>query len=75
MTGRIELGADTEAAPGSGLYRGRVFFLLPATARDRDRDRDRARDRARDSGPEGVCRQGAPGGAAAPPPEPSSPTA
>nr|WP_308188149.1 DUF6009 family protein [Streptomyces sp. DH7] len=59
MTGCIELGADTEAAPGSGLYRRRVFFPLPATARDRAR--------ARDSGLEGVCRQGAPGDAAAPP--------
>ncbi|MFD6476835.1 DUF6009 family protein [Streptomyces anulatus] len=31
MIGRIELGADTEADPDSGLYRRRVFFLLPAT--------------------------------------------
>ncbi|MFC8703303.1 DUF6009 family protein [Streptomyces anulatus] len=31
MIGRIELGADTEADPDRGLYRRRVFFLLPAT--------------------------------------------
>lgn len=31
MIGRIELGVDTEADPDSGLYRRRVFFLLPAT--------------------------------------------
>ncbi|MFF2231137.1 DUF6009 family protein [Streptomyces anulatus] len=31
MIGRIELGADTEADPDSGLYRRRVFFLLPAS--------------------------------------------
>ncbi|MFD5640917.1 DUF6009 family protein [Streptomyces anulatus] len=31
MIGRIELGADTEADPDSGLYQRRVFFLLPAT--------------------------------------------
>ncbi|ALU98417.1 transcription factor [Streptomyces sp. MBT56] len=51
MIGYIELGADAEADPDSGLYRRRVFFLLP-----HDRDSD----------PEGVYRQGAPGEAVDP---------
>ncbi|MGW1296261.1 DUF6009 family protein [Streptomyces sp. NPDC002533] len=51
MIGYIELGADAEADPDSGLYRRRVFFLLPHD---------------RDSEPEGVYRQGAPGEAVDP---------
>ncbi|MGW7397857.1 DUF6009 family protein [Streptomyces cyaneofuscatus] len=51
MIGYIELGTDAEADPDSGLYRRRVFFLLP-----HDRDSD----------PEGVYRQGAPGEAVDP---------
>ncbi|MFJ3594724.1 MULTISPECIES: DUF6009 family protein [unclassified Streptomyces] len=51
MIGYIELGAEAEADPDSGLYRRRVFFLLP-----HDRDSD----------PEGVYRQGAPGEAVDP---------
>ncbi|WP_405435443.1 DUF6009 family protein [Streptomyces anulatus] len=43
MIGCIELGADTEADPDSGLYRRSVFFLLPQAC---DSDPDS----------EGVCR-------------------
>ncbi|MFI9019623.1 DUF6009 family protein [Streptomyces griseus] len=46
MIGYVELGGAAEADPDSGLYRRRVFFLLP-----HDRDSD----------PDGVYRQGAPG--------------
>ncbi|WP_239096485.1 DUF6009 family protein, partial [Streptomyces sp. SID11385] len=35
MIGYVELGAEAEADPDSGLYRRRVFFLLP---HDRDSD-------------------------------------
>ncbi|OKJ32551.1 MULTISPECIES: DUF6009 family protein [unclassified Streptomyces] len=51
MIGYVELDATAEADPDSGLYRRRVFFLLP-----HDRDSD----------PDGVYRQGAPGEAVDP---------
>ncbi|MEW2064919.1 DUF6009 family protein [Streptomyces sp. NPDC007002] len=51
MIGYIELTTEAEADPDSGLYRRRVFFLLP-----HDRDSD----------PHGVYRQGAPGEAVDP---------
>lgn len=61
MTGRTELGADSEATPDSGRCGRRAFFLLPAPATPT---------------PKASALQGAPGDAAAPPPpESSSPTA
>ncbi|MFK4103154.1 DUF6009 family protein [Streptomyces sp. NPDC019531] len=51
MIGYTELDKTVHADPDSGLYRRRVFFLLP-----RDRDTD----------PEGVYHQGAPGEAVDP---------
>lgn len=51
MIGYIELDADAAADPDSGLYRRRVFFLLPHD---------------RDSEPDGVYRRGAPGEAVDP---------
>ncbi|WP_327425651.1 DUF6009 family protein (plasmid) [Streptomyces sp. NBC_01527] len=51
MIGYVELDGTAEADPDSGLYRRRVFFLLPHD---------------RDSAPEGVYRQGAPGEAVDP---------
>ncbi|MCX4681765.1 DUF6009 family protein [Streptomyces sp. BE308] len=51
MIGYTELDETADADPDSGLYRRRVFFLLP-------HDRDTA--------PEGVYRQGAPGEAVDP---------
>ncbi|WP_406119350.1 DUF6009 family protein [Streptomyces anulatus] len=59
MIGRIELGADAEADPDSGLYRRRVFFLLPATT-------------PATPTPKAFAGKAPP---AKPPPEPSSPTA
>lgn len=46
MVGYAILGTDAEADPDSGLYRRRVFYLLP-----HDRDTD----------PDGVYTEGAPG--------------
>ncbi|MGY3676910.1 DUF6009 family protein [Streptomyces sp. TE33382] len=51
MIGYTELDETADADPDSGLYRRRVFFLLP-------HDRDTA--------PDGVYRQGAPGEAVDP---------
>lgn len=51
MIGYTELADSANADPDSGLYRRRVFFLLP-----HDRDTE----------PEGVYRQGAPGEAVDP---------
>ncbi|MFD9053252.1 DUF6009 family protein [Streptomyces zaomyceticus] len=51
MIGYTELADSATADPDSGLYRRRVFFLLP-----HDRDTE----------PEGVYRQGAPGEAVDP---------
>ncbi|MFF9490418.1 DUF6009 family protein [Streptomyces sp. NPDC014676] len=51
MVGYAELSDDAQADPDSGLYRRRVFFLLPHD---------------RDTLPEGIYREGAPGEAVDP---------
>ncbi|MFI2380222.1 DUF6009 family protein [Streptomyces sp. NPDC018964] len=51
MVGYAELSDEAQADPDSGLYRRRVFFLLPHD---------------RDTLPEGIYREGAPGEAVDP---------